>query len=232
MADLKQLQKNMGYVFKDENLLEKALIHPSYLNEMHVERIYSNQRLEFFGDSVLSLAVSEYIFKNLKSFPEGKLTELRAKVVCESSLAKMAEKLDVGSYLFLGRGEQMSGGDKRPSTLSDAMEAIIAAVYLDGGFECARELVMSGLREDIDAFAEDTGVVINYKSHLQEFVQARGINITYELLGEEGPEHSKTFSVRVVADGVFHTPGKGSSKKKAEQEAARLAYEDMLARSI
>ncbi len=227
MADIKLLQENLGYTFKDINLLEKALIHPSYLNERNVERIYSNQRLEFFGDSVLSLAVSEYIFTNLKSFPEGKLTELRAKVVCEKSLAKMARKLCVGDFLMLGKGERKSGGDKRASTLSDAMEAIIAAVYIDGGFESARELILSNLKEDIDAFAGGEDIAVNYKSRLQEFTQAKGISLSYELIGESGPEHEKTFEVCVVANGKRYPAGQGSSKKSAEQNAARNAYEQM-----
>ena len=227
MADIKLLQENLGYTFKDINLLEKALIHPSYLNERNVERIYSNQRLEFFGDSVLSLAVSEYIFTNLKSFPEGKLTELRAKVVCEKSLAKMARRLCVGDFLMLGKGERKSGGDKRASTLSDAMEAIIAAVYIDGGFESARELILSNLKEDIDAFAGGEDIAVNYKSRLQEFTQAKGISLSYELIGESGPEHEKTFEVCVVANGKRYPAGQGSSKKSAEQNAARNAYEQM-----
>ncbi|MBO5007814.1 MAG: ribonuclease III [Clostridia bacterium] len=227
MSDIKNLEKNLGYTFKDISLLRNALVHPSYLNEKHVERIYSNQRLEFFGDSVLSLAVSEYIFKNLKSFPEGKLTELRAKVVCEESLAKMAASLDVGSYLVLGRGEIKSGGAKRPSTLSDAMEAIIAAVYLDGGFEEARKLVLTNLMEDINEFSRTGGFMVNYKSDLQELVQAKGMVLTYKVVGEDGPEHAKCFEVAAYIDGKEFSRGEGSSKKRAEQEAAKIAYQKL-----
>ncbi len=227
MTEIKQLQENMGYTFKDEDILKKALVHPSYLNEKRVERIYSNQRLEFFGDSVLSLAVSEYIFKNLKNYPEGKLTELRAKVVCESALAKMAKKLDVGKYLLLGRGERMSGGENRPSTLSDAMEAIIAAVYLDGGFESAREFVLANLKDEIDNLVKSGEDLENYKSQLQEYAQSKGIDITYKHLEEKGPEHSRIFSVCVVTQGKSYPVGEGTSKKRAEQEAARLAYKEL-----
>ena len=227
MADINMLQKNLGYTFKDISLLEKALIHPSFLNEKNVERIYSNQRLEFFGDSVLSLAVSEYIFTHLTSFPEGKLTELRAKVVCEDSLAKMANRLNVGEFLMLGRGERMSGGGGRPSTLSDAMEAIIAAIYLDGGFEKAKEFVLSMLMEDIDAFAKSDEIVMNYKSHLQEYAQSIGYSVRYELLDEYGPDHAKTFKVCALVGDRRYSEGEGTSKKKAEQEAAKIAYNEI-----
>ena len=224
MADLKELEKKLNYTFRDISLLKNALVHPSYLNERNVERIFSNQRLEFFGDSVLSMAVSEYIFTNLTSFPEGKLTELRARVVCESSLAKMAQKLGIGEYLLLGKGENKSGGRQRPSTLSDAMEAIIAAVYIDGGFENAKKLVLENLSEDIDAFSK-MGVNTNYKSELQELVQSVGKTLEYKVISETGPEHAKCFEVCSVVDGKELATGKGSSKKKAEQEAARIAYE-------
>lgn len=224
MTDIKNLEKKLGYEFKDISILKNALIHPSYLNEKHVERIYSNQRLEFFGDSVLSLAVSEYIFTNLKYFPEGKLTEIRAKVVCEEALAKMAKKLCVGDFIVLGKGEKKSGGSSRPSTLSDAMEAIIAAVYLDGGFEAAKRLVLNNLSDDIDALAKADNIVSNYKSDLQEYVQSEGKELHYEVLSEEGPEHAKSFEVAAFVDGTMISKGKGTSKKKAEQEAARIAY--------
>lgn len=224
MTDIKNLEKNLKYTFRDSSLLQNALIHPSYINERHMERIYSNQRLEFFGDSVLSLAVSEYIFTNLRSFPEGKLTELRARVVCEESLAKMAEKLEVGDYLILGKGEIKSGGNRRPSTLSDAMEAIIAAVYLDGGFEEAKKLVLTNLADDINEYSKTGETTTNYKSELQEFVQARGMVLSYKVVEESGPEHAKSFVVSANIDGKEISQGQGSSKKRAEQDAARTAY--------
>ena len=224
MTDIKNLEKNLGYTFKDISILRNALIHPSYLNEKHVERIYSNQRLEFFGDSVLSLAVSEYIFTNLKYFPEGKLTEIRAKVVCEASLAKMAKKLCVGDYIILGKGEAKSGGASRPSILSDAMEAIIAAVYLDGGFIEAKRLILSNLSDDIDDIAHSGNLSDNYKSDLQELVQSDGRELHYEVVSESGPEHAKFFEIAAFVDGIELSRGKGTSKKKAEQEAARAAY--------
>ena len=223
MKDLKGLEKNIGYSFKDISLLKTALTHPSYLNERQKNRIYSNQRLEFFGDSVLSVAVSEYIFSNLKSFPEGRLSELRAKVVCEDSLAQMAKDLDVGSYLFLGRGEVKSGGANRSSTLCDAMEAIIAAVYLDGGYAPARELILGNLTDSINSFANCGSHIGNYKTALQEIVQANGGTLSYTVVAESGPEHAKQFEVAVVIDGFERARATGVSKKKAEQAAAQKA---------
>lgn len=224
MTDVRNLEKNLKYTFKDISLLENALVHPSFINERHMKRIYSNQRLEFFGDSVLSLAVSEYIFTNLQSFPEGKLTELRSCVVCEESLAKMAEKLDVGSYLILGKGEVKSGGNHRPSTLSDAMEAIIAAVYLDGGFEEAKKLVLENLVDDIRELSKSGDIITNYKSVLQEYIQSKGGTLIYTVMNESGPEHAKCFEVAAIVDGEEVSRGCGSSKKRAEQEAAKAAY--------
>lgn len=223
MADIKELQKNLKYEFKDIAVLKTALTHPSYLNEKKLNRIRSNQRLEFFGDSVLSIIVSEYIFTNLRSLPEGKLTELRAKVVCESALAEMAKSLDVGSYLFLGRGEIKVGGDKRSSTLSDAMEAIIAAIYIDGGFAAAKKFVLDNLSDKINQFVSSGGYMDNFKTELQELVQSQGKSATYELLGETGPEHAKRFEAAVFIDGEKIADGVGSSKKRAEQNAAENA---------
>lgn len=220
MSDIGDLQKRLNYTFKDISVLNIALTHPSYLNEKKQSRLRSNQRLEFFGDSVLSMAVSEYIFTNLKDFPEGKLTELRAKVVCEESLAKMAEKLELGSHLVLGNGEIKSGGNKRPSTLSDAMEAVIAAVYIDGGFDEAKKLVLDNLSGKIDALASNGGYMDNFKTKLQELVQSKGKTVSYKVINESGPEHAKNFEVAVFVSGEQIASGCGSSKKRAEQNAA------------
>lgn len=220
MADINEFQKKLNYKFKDISVLKTALTHPSYLNEKKQDLIRSNQRLEFFGDSVLSMAVSEYIFTNLKSFPEGKLTELRSKVVCEGALAQMAEKLDVGSYLVLGKGEIKSGGNKRPSTLSDAMEAIIAAICIDGGFDEAKKFVLDNLSEKINSLASNGGYMENYKTELQELVQGKGMTVSYDVVNETGPEHAKEFEVAVFIDGKKTATGCGSSKKRAEQDAA------------
>jgi len=223
MANITELQEKLNYKFKDVSVLNIALTHPSYLNEKKQSRLRSNQRLEFFGDSVLSMAVSEYIFTNLKSFPEGKLTELRSKVVCEESLALMAESFDLGSYLILGNGEIKSGGNKRPSTLSDAMEAVIAAVYIDGGFDAAKKFVLDNLSSKIDALSENGGYMDNYKTKLQELVQSEGKRVSYKVISESGPEHAKTFEVAAFVDDIEVAVGSGSSKKRAEQEAAKKA---------
>jgi len=220
MSNIGELQKKLNYTFKDISVLNVALTHPSYLNEKKQSRLRSNQRLEFFGDSVLSMAVSEYIFTNLKDFPEGKLTELRAKVVCEESLAIMAEKMDLGSYLILGKGEIKSGGDKRPSTLSDAMEAVIAAVYIDGGFDAAKKLVLDNLSDKIDELASNGGYMDNFKTTLQELVQSKGKTVSYKVTDESGPEHAKIFKVAVFVNEEQIAFGSGSSKKRAEQDAA------------
>lgn len=223
MADLKKLEESIGYTFKDKSLLKKALTHPSYVNERNMDRIYSNQRLEFFGDAVLSVAVSEYIFLNLKSYPEGKLTELRAKVVCEKSLAVMARKLGIGKYLILGNGEIKTHGDDRDSTLSDAMEAVIAAIYLDGGFETAKRFVIDNMSELIEQLTENESGMHNCKSELQELLQKDYRTVTYKTLSEKGPEHSKVFEVAVMVNEKVIATGVGASKKKAEQNAAEKA---------
>lgn len=223
MTDLKKLEESIGYTFKDKSLLKKALTHPSYVNERKMDRIYSNQRLEFFGDAVLSVAVSEYIFLNLKSYPEGKLTELRAKVVCEKSLAVMARNIGIGKYLILGNGEIKNNGADRDSTLSDAMEAVIAAVYLDGGFETAKKLVLDNMTELIEQLTENEADMHNCKSELQELVQKNSRVVTYKTLSEKGPKHSKMFEVAVMVDDKVIATGVGASKKKAEQNAAEKA---------
>lgn len=227
MSDFKQLEENLGYAFSDKLLLNTALTHPSYLNERKMDRIYSNQRLEFFGDSVLSLAVSEYIFLHLKSFPEGKLTALRAYAVCEDSLAEMAAKLGVGDYLILGNGEIKSGGKTRPSTLCDAMEAIIAAVYIDGGYAAAKELILKNLSGKIDEFAKHGDSMQSSKTELQEIVQQHGGSVEYRLKKEYGPEHAKHFEVELYIDGKYASDGEGSSKKRAEQAAAAAAVDKL-----
>ncbi len=223
MTDLKKLEASLGYTFKDAALLRNALTHPSYVNEKKINRIRSNQRLEFFGDSVLSVSVSEYIFLNLKSYPEGKLTELRAKVVCEKALADMARRLNVGEYLILGKGEIKSHGGDRDSTLSDAMEAIIAAVYLDGGFETAKKFVIDNMADLIESLTENEEAMHNCKSELQELVQKNGQTVNYTVVDEKGPEHEKVFKVAVMVDNSVIATGQGASKKKAEQNAAEQA---------
>ncbi len=222
MSDIRELEKKLGYTFKDINLLKTALTHPSCLNEKKEECFRSNQRLEFLGDSVLSIAVSEYIFLKHRGFPEGKLSKLRAMVVCEDSLADAARALNLGSYLIMGHGEALSGGAERPSAIADAFEAVIAAIYLDGGFESAKGFVLDKLSAKTDEFA--TGRYIHSgKTMLQELVQTNGGTVTYKLIRESGPDHAKHFESAVYINGKETARGFGSSKKRSEQDAALKA---------
>ena len=223
---MKDLQKNLNYTFKDEKLISNALTHSSYANEMR-SGITSNERLEFLGDSVLSVIVSDYIFKKFPNQPEGELTKLRASLVCEKSLAAFAREMELGRFLFLGKGEQQNGGRERPSILADAFEALLAAIYLDGGIEPARNHVMRFVKEEIrnhnveEAFHD-------YKTQLQEIIQKNpGEELSYVLVGEEGPDHDKNFTVEVRLNSNVIGKGEGHSKKQAEQKAARQALELM-----
>ncbi|ADI02060.1 MULTISPECIES: ribonuclease III [Syntrophothermus] len=201
----------------DTGLLTKALTHPSYSQEN--EAVENNQRLEFLGDAVLNMVVAEYLYKNFPERPEGDLTRIRAKVVCEKALVKVANTLKVGEYLYLGRGEELSGGRKRNSILADTVEAVVGAVYLDQGLEYARDFILRYLAQDIHEVAE--GNFYDYKSQLQELVQSRGKdNVTYAILEESGPAHDKTFIAGVFYRHKLLAQGVGKSKKEAEQKAA------------
>ncbi|MBR3835269.1 MAG: ribonuclease III [Clostridia bacterium] len=221
--DLKELQKKLGYTFSDENLLIRALSHSSYVNENHSAGD-SNERLEFLGDSVLGLITAENFYKNYTKLPEGELTKLRAATVCEKSLAGFAKQLDLGKYLLLGKGENLTGGRNRPSIQADAFEAIIAAIYLDGGMDCARHFVLKYIDEAIRQHQSFK----DYKTMLQEVVQRNpGEIVEYVLVGETGPDHDKRFAVEVHLNSNVIGKGVGKSKKRAEQEAAREALELM-----
>lgn len=221
--NIKELQEKLGYTFNDEAILIRALSHSSYVNENHSAGD-SNERLEFLGDSVLGLITAENFFKNYKKLPEGELTKLRAATVCEKSLAGFARQLELGKYLFLGKGEILTGGRERPSIQADAFEAIIAAIYLDGGMEAARNFVLKYIEEAI----RQQQSIRDYKTMLQEVVQRNpGEIIEYVLTGETGPDHDKRFEVEVHLNSNVIGRGIGKSKKKAEQEAAREALELM-----
>lgn len=214
---LKELQNTIGYSFNNERLLNHALTHSSYANEKHWDKTKCNERLEFLGDAVLELLSSEFLFKNYPSMPEGEMTKLRASLVCEPTLAFCAEAISLGEYLFLGKGEDLTGGRKRPSVVSDAMEAVIGAIYLDGGLANAKEFVLRFILNDI----EHKQLFYDSKTILQELVQAEGKdNLTYELLREEGPDHNKTFEVCVKVGERVVGYGSGRTKKAAEQVAA------------
>ena len=220
IARLKELEKKIGYTFENHKLLERAMMHSSYTNEKHLEKYRCNERLEFLGDAVLELISSEYLFGELPRVSEGELTKTRASMVCEPSLAMCARDIDLGSYLLLGKGEEATGGRMRDSITSDAMEALIGAIYLDGGFTSAKEFIHRFILTDL----EDKKLFYDSKTILQEIVQAnKAGNITYELVGEEGPDHNKTFEVRVRIGGQPYGSGKGRSKKAAEQKAAYQA---------
>ncbi|MBR5266750.1 MAG: ribonuclease III [Lachnospiraceae bacterium] len=214
---LKELQETIGYSFKNERLLSHALTHSSYANEKHWDKSKCNERLEFLGDAVLELLSSEYLFKNYPTKPEGEMTKLRASLVCEPTLAFCAEAISLGDYLFLGKGEDQTGGRKRPSVVSDAMEAMIGAIYLDGGLANAKEFVLRFILNDI----EHKQLFYDSKTILQEMVQAEfKDSLVYELLKEEGPDHNKTFDVCVKIGGRVIGHGIGRTKKAAEQVAA------------
>ncbi len=219
-----QIYSNLDYKFKNKKLLIKSLTHSSYSNENKKYNIGNNERLEFLGDSILSLIVSKFIFTQYTEYPEGELTKLRAKVVCEEILSKAARKLDIGNHLFLGKGEEQTGGRERKSILADTFEAIIAAIYLDGGFACAQKFVLSNLKVYIE-LAVKGKIVLDYKSHLQEYYQSKEelYKIKYIVEKEEGPDHSKVFYVSAYVNKEIIGRGIGKSKKIAEQSAAKNA---------
>ena len=214
---LKELQNTIGYSFKNDRLLSHALTHSSYANEKHWDKTKCNERLEFLGDAVLELLSSDFLFKNYPTMPEGEMTKLRASLVCEPTLAFCAEAISLGDYLYLGKGEDLTGGRKRPSVVSDAMEAMIGAIYLDGGLANAKEFVLRFILNDI----EHKQLFYDSKTILQEMVQAEfKDSLVYELLKEEGPDHNKTFEVSVKVGGRVIGRGIGRTKKAAEQVAA------------
>ena len=219
MADLKEFQARIGYQFKNINLLRQALTHSSYANEKHMRKLSDNERLEFLGDAVLELTSSEFLFENYRNIPEGELTKLRASLVCEPTLALCTEEMNLGEYIFLGNGEDRTGGRKRKSILSDALEAVIGAIYLDGGFANAKEFILKYILTD----TEHKQLFYDSKTILQEVVQGKHGKIEYVLVGESGPDHNKSFSVEVHIDGVAVCGGVGHTKKAAEQEAAYKA---------
>lgn len=218
--DLKELEGKIGYKFDDFTLFTKAMIHSSYANEKHLPKYECNERLEFLGDAVLELVSSEFLFHNNPKLPEGELTKTRASMVCEPALAFCARDLDLGEYLLLGKGEDATGGRKRESVTSDAMEALIGAIYLDGGFANAKEFIHRFILNDM----EHKKLFYDSKTILQEIVQARGTELlSYELLEETGPDHNKTFQVAALIGSQEISRGFGRTKKAAEQRAAYQA---------
>lgn len=220
MEKIEAFEKVIGYSFKDKELIKTALTHSSYANENKQRR--NNERLEFLGDSVLGFVTAEYLFAEYKSRPEGELTKLRAAVVCEKSLFKFAEKISLGDFIYMGKGEENTGGRNRPSIVSDAFEAVIAAMYLDGGIEVVKGYILSFISEAVkrEASFKDN------KSLFQEIIQRnKGSIISYEEIGESGPDHEKIFTFVVKVNGEIVGTGEGRSKKEAEQAAAGDALE-------
>lgn len=215
--DLKLLEKQIGYEFSDFSLLQRAVSHSSYVNEKHLPKYECNERLEFLGDAVLEIVSSEFLFYEHEKMPEGDLTKIRASMVCEPSLAFCARQIGLGDYLLLGRGEEATGGRKRESITSDALEALIGAIYIDGGFANAKEFIHRFILNDI----EHKQLFYDSKTILQEIVQSRyEESLTYELLKEEGPDHNKCFEVRALVGTAEIGRGTGRTKKGAEQAAA------------
>lgn len=218
---MKTLEQVLGYEFKDKSLLVNALTHSSYANENRSAGTSSNERLEFLGDSVLGMVTAEHLFRTHPDLPEGELTRTRAALVCEGSLYRVAKQWGLGQYLRLGKGEENSGGRERTSILADAVEAVLAAMYLDGGIGTARKAIHRFvLVEEAQAEAANR----DHKTALQEIVQREnGRVLTYRLAGESGPDHAKVFTVEVALDGTVIGSGEGRSKKEAEQMAAKQA---------
>lgn len=217
---LKELEQRIGYKFNDKALLKQSMMHSSYTNEKHLPKHQCNERLEFLGDAVLELVSSEFLYGDKPQVSEGELTKTRASMVCEPSLAFCARDIELGSYLLLGKGEEATGGRQRESITSDAMEALIGAIYLDGGFTSAKEFIHKFILSDL----ENKILFFDSKTILQEIVQAeKDTQISYHLLKEEGPDHNKSFYVEVVIGGKSYGSGKGRTKKAAEQQAAYQA---------
>ena len=222
---IKDLENAIGYRFKNITLLQNALAHSSYANERWHNRLKSNERLEFLGDSILGMVVAEYLYSNFPDRLEGDLTRMRADMVCERSLALIAERIELGQHLLLGNGEETGGGRKRDSILADAVESIIAACFLDGGMEPARKFINTFVLTDVPVRKLRNA---DYKTALQELVQQKKNQVlSYALVEESGPDHDKRFVVQVSLNGAVVGSGEGRSKKKAEQDAARTAIETL-----
>ncbi len=222
----RNLEEGLGYIFQNRKLLENALTHSSYANENRERGLPDNERLEFLGDSILGFVVADYLYRRFPEKPEGELTRIRADLVCETNLAKAAETIHLGDFLLLGHGEDHGGGRKRDSIVSDAMESVIAASYMDGGFEAAKGIIDRLILSDIPVGRPRN---FDYKTALQEYLQSSGNpHIVYRIEGEQGPDHDKTFFAVLRNNGAVIGHGSGSTKKQAEQNAAKEALEKIL----
>lgn len=221
--EMHRFMEIIKYEFKDIKLLNKALTHSSYINEKKKSYKDNNERLEFLGDAILDAVISEYLYNKFNTYEEGKLTRMRASIVCESSLAECAGKLHLGDFFLLGKGEENTGGRNRSSILADTLEALFGAVYLDSGWEAARKFILEKLKDIIDD-AIHGRLYPDYKTRLQEIIQANSdLGICYQIVNEEGPDHNKTFYVNVSIGDDIRGGGSGRNKKEAEQNAAKAA---------
>ena len=222
---IKDLEEALGYRFQNITLLQNALTHSSYANERWHDSLMSNERLEFLGDSILGMVVAEHLYRNFPNRPEGELTRMRADMVCETSLAAIANQVKLGQHMLLGHGEEQGGGRNRASILADAVESVIAASFLDGGMEAAEGIIRRFVLCNVPVTKLQN---TDYKTSLQELVQQKKNQVlSYVLVGESGPDHDKVFTVEVMLNGQVVGQGSGSSKKRAEQDAARAAIESL-----
>ena len=221
---MERIEKNIGYNFKNKDLLKKALTHTSYAYENKLE---SNEKLEFLGDSILEFVSSRYLYEKYPELKEGEMTKVRATVVCEESLYKIAKMHNFGDFLYLGKSEQKTGGKNRPAILADSVEAVIAAMYLDGGLEPVNKFIIENLKDEIEVATKHVGDK-DYKTVLQEKLQANGeVKIEYEIVSETGPDHDKLFKAQVKCNGEILASGEGKSKKEAHMSAAKKALDNL-----
>lgn len=222
--NFEKLEKSIGYTFKDKELLKKALTHTSYAYEKHIE---SNEKLEFLGDSILEYISSKYIYTNYSKLKEGEMTKVRAEVVCENSLYNVAKSHDFSDFILIGKSEANSGGKYKPAILADSIEATIAAIYFDGGLEKAEKFIIENLKDAIEKSTKHVGMK-DFKTVLQEKLQENGdVCIRYTVIKETGPDHDKTFTVKVELNGKELATGEGKTKKHAEMNAAEKALEGL-----
>lgn len=221
---LEKLEEEIGYTFINKELIQKALTHTSYAYEHGVE---SNEKLEFLGDSILEFISSKFLYNNYKNLNEGEMTKVRASVVCESSLYKIATKHNFSDFLYVGKSEKVNKGNHRPAILADSVEAVIAAIYLDSGLKQAEKFIIQNLKEEIKIASKNVGLK-DYKTVLQEKLQEHGsVHIEYTIINESGPDHNKSFTAEVKCNGTVLATGEGKAKKLAEMEAAKKALESI-----
>ena len=221
---METIEQKLGYEFQSKELLKKALTHTSYAYEKNIE---SNEKLEYLGDSILEFITSKYLYFNYPKLTEGEMTKVRASVVCENSLYKIAKLHNFSDFLYLGKSAQLSGGKNRPAILADSVEAVIAAIYIDGGIEPAEKFIIENLKQEIEQASKHVGIK-DHKTVLQEKLQIHGdVKIEYEIIQETGPDHDKSFEAQVKCNGKILAEGKGKSKKEAEMQAAKKALEEL-----